>query len=240
MLCHKCGGFGNYIYDFTVDQEGNTIHIACVEDCKNSIKTDAMLIMQALICGFLSTSSYRQGEYHTLWQAASDAAMTCFGGSPVETFSEEDRVQIIWDIYQFVGQIGYKSHVIEGRGFTFTNETKNRVIVYEFPFGQIKQNLDSLTYNKNITDIIIKERGEDLYDLDGMCIWGGRTECNESKCNYNSNSCGWALNIGFSFDYTFKHEKPFFNFFKDDFKGMVAVWDDDGNVEELMHESIWG
>ena len=197
-----------------------------------------MLILQALMAGFLSTASYRQGKYHTLWQAASDATVACFGGSPVATFSKEDLTEIIYYIYEFVGQIGYKSYALEDRGFTFVNETKNRVIVYEFPFGQIKPNLDSLTYNRNIADII-KEQGKELCGFGGMCIWGERMECNENNCNYNSNSCGWALNIGLSFDYISEHGKPFFNFFKDDFKGTVAVWNNDGNAGELMHESIW-
>lgn len=237
MICNKCGGFGNYPYDFTVDIEGNTTHITCTEDCKNSIKTDAMVIMQAVICGFLSTSTYRQGKYNSLWQASNDASISC-GGSPVATFSEEDLKQIIWDIYQLVGQIGYKSYVIKGRGFSFINETKNRAIVYEFPFGQIKQNLDALTYNENIVDARIKagETEEDFYSFGDMCAWNERIECNKDNCTTDLDSCGWIINIGLSFDYMFKYDKPFFNFFKEGFKGIVAVWKDNGKECGLMHD----
>ena len=233
MLCDKCGGFGNYPYDFTINDEGNKVHITCIEDYKTTIKTDAMIIMQAVICGFLSTTSYKQGKYKTMWQAASDALIPCFGGSPTAEFSKEDCAQIIWDICKFVGQLGYKSYIVEGGGFTFANETKTRSIVYEFHFGQIKEKLDSLTYNKKIVSAM-EEDGEEFDDYNGQCMWCEKRECNEGECSRNLNSCGWMVNIGLSFDYILKHEKPFFNFFKDDFNGMVATWNDNGKMCGLM------
>ena len=237
MLCNKCGGFGNYPYDFTVDMEGNTIHITCTEDCKNSIKTDAMVIMQAVICGILGTTSYKQGKYHTPHQAANDSLIQFSNRSPVTEISVEDQAQIVWDIYLFAGQLGYKTYVMDERGFTFTNKTKNRSIVYEFPFSQIKEKLDALTYNENIINAMENGNGE-FESYNGECIWCGEIDCNESECEFdrNLNSCGWLVNIGLSFDYIQEHGKPFFNFFKDDFKGIVAVWKDNGKVCGLMHD----
>lgn len=237
MICDKCAGFGSNPYNFTRDNEGNLIHISCTEDCKNSIKIDSMVILQALICGFLGTSTYRQGKYNTLSQAANDALISCFGGSTVATFSEDDLKQILWNIHEFVGQIGYKSYVVD-LGFAFTNETKNRVIVYKFPFGQIKQNLDPLTYNENIVDARQEagEAEEEFYDLGHMCVWNDRMECNEHDCVNNLNSCRWMINIGLSCDYIFKYGKPFFNFFKSEYTGITAVCNDNGDICGLMHD----
>lgn len=234
MLCNICGGYSSDPWKFTKDNDGNHVHISCVSDNGYTVKQDTVVLFQALVIGFLGSNAYEQCKTDSIGQALHDGLIPCFGGSPVDTFSESMVVDILWNISDCVGFYGYECKVDMKSGIFFVNKTKSRTIMFKFAFGQIRGDIDSVEYNNMITEALMGD-GVDIVDTcDEICMWNERKTCRDSNCCHEFTKCLWNLNMWLSLDYIELHHEPLINFFNESYEGLLAVCCDGRTMSGIM------
>ena len=144
MLCNVCGGYSSNPWKFTKNEDENDVHVSCIADNGYTVKQDTIVLFQSLVIGFLRSDVYEQCKRDNIGQALHDGLIPCFDGSPIGTFSESIIEDMLWNICDCVGSFGYECKADMTSGIFFVNETKKRMIMFKFAFGQIRDDLEPI------------------------------------------------------------------------------------------------